>query len=148
MLRNRRLDIKGILTILPIALIVCSSVHSEPMSQAKPVTASYVIDFAGYKGGSVDEWLKTRNYTFERGAKNRNLLDLSIAHDVLTLEAKGHMSGFILNDSVNVEKARTVRVNWGVKHYPQGISYQNKVNNEALMLYIFSARRKFPAATS
>jgi hypothetical protein len=142
MLDNRRLGIGRIVTIFTIALIVYPFVHAEAISQAKPVTASYVIDFASYKGGSVDEWLKTRNYTFERDAKNRRLLGLSIADGVLTLEAKGRMSGFILNDSVNVEKGLTIRINWGVKNYPQNVSYQNKVNNEALMLYIFFGKEK------
>src|SRR5215472_284506 len=142
MLRNRRLRLGRLLTIFAIVLIAYSSAGTDAVSQAKPVTVSYGLDFAGYGGGSVDEWLKTRNYTFEKDAKNRSLLGLSITDGVLTLEAKRRMSGFILNDSVNVEKARTIRINWGVKNYPEEVSYQKKVNNEALMLYIFFGKEK------
>ena len=96
MLRNRRLRLGRLLTIFAIVLIAYSSAGTEAVSQAKPVTVSYGIDFAGYGGGSVDEWLKTRNYTFEKDAKNRSLLGISITDGVLTLEAKRRMSGFIL----------------------------------------------------
>lgn len=129
-----------LLTILTIVLIV-HSFATEALSQPRP-TSSYLIDFGGYNGGSVDEWLKTQNYALERDAKNRGLLDLSIDDGVLTLEAKGRMSGLILNDSINVERTRKIRITWGVKKYPQGSSYRKKVNNEALMLYVFFGKEK------
>ena len=69
-------------------------------------TATYAIDFSAYRGGPVDKWLETRNYKFEKDAKNRQLLGLSINAGILELEAKGRMSGFILNDSVNLETSR------------------------------------------
>jgi hypothetical protein len=56
----------------------------------------FVLDFFGYTGGSVDDWLRARHFTFERDAKNRRLLQLSLANDALTLEAKGPLSGFLL----------------------------------------------------
>jgi hypothetical protein len=79
MLRNSRSSSIGrILTIFTIVLVVSSSGGAEIIGQAKPVAPSYAIDFASYRGGPVDEWLKTHNYTFERDAKNRSLLGLSI----------------------------------------------------------------------
>lgn len=141
MLSDRRTCIGWILTIFAFFLIVHTSVRAQVISETNPLTASYTIDFGSYRGGRVDEWLKTRNYTFEKDAKNRGLLTLSITDGVLTLEAKRRMSGFILNDSVNFEKARKIRITWGVTNYPQDVSYQNKVNNEALMLlYLFRQR--------
>ena len=139
---SRSCNDRWIPTILVFFVVVHSSARAQVINQAKPVTASYIIDFASYRGGSVDEWLKTRDYTFERDAKNRSLLGLSITDGVLTFEARGRMSGFILNDSVNLEKARRIRITWGVKNYPQDVSYQNKVNNEALMLYVFFGKEK------
>lgn len=32
---------------------------------------------------------------------------------------------------------RSIRVRWGIIQYPVDVSYQNNVNNEALMLYFF-----------
>src|SRR5271166_2072322 len=103
---------------------------------------NFVLDFSGYTGGSVDDWLRARHFTFEKDAKNRHLLRLSIANDTLTLEAKGHLSGFLLDDAVNVEKAARIRINWGVIQYPVDASYQRAVNNEALMLYVFFGTEK------
>jgi len=100
------------------------------------------INFSSYTGGSVETWLKTVGYKFEKDARNQNLLNLSITDGILTLEAKARMNGFILNDSVNLDKVRSIRINWGVKHYPRDVSYGRKVNNEALMLYIFFGTEK------
>jgi len=91
------------------------SVHSllarEAVSQANVDASAYTVDFSSYKGGSVDEWLKAHNYQFERDARNRSLLGLSITDSILTLDAKRRMSGFILNDSVNLDKVRMIRIN-------------------------------------
>jgi hypothetical protein len=102
----------------------------------------FVLDFSGYTGGSVDDWLRARHFTFEKDAKNRRLLQLSVANDTLMLEAKGHLSGFLINDAVNVEKIKSVRINWGIVQYPIDVSYRRKVNNEALMLYVFFGTEK------
>lgn len=101
-----------------------------------------VLDFSGYTGGSVDDWLRAKHFTFEKDAKNRRLLQLSVANGALTLEAKGPLSGFLLNDAVNVEKTTKIRINWGIIQYPGDVSYQRKVNNEALMLYVFFGKEK------
>src|SRR3984893_10431011 len=102
----------------------------------------FVFHFSGYRGGSVDDWLRARHFTFEKDAKNRRLLQLSVANDTLMLEAKGHLSGFLINDAVHVEKIKRVRINWGIIQYPVDVSYHRKVNNEALMLYVFFGTEK------
>jgi hypothetical protein len=102
----------------------------------------FVLDFSGYTGGSVDDWLRARHFTFEKDAKDRRLLQLSIANDTLALKANGHLSGFLLDDAVNVEKTTRIRINWGIIQYPVDASYQRKVNNEALMLYVFFGTEK------
>ena len=141
-------SIVWMLAILIIIVIVPSSTLAEAVSPVTPATAApYVIDFANYNGSSVEEWLKTRNYMFERDAKNRGLLGLSINDSVLLLESKARMSGLILNDSINVERGRRIRITWGVKRYPQEISYRKKVNNEALMLYVFFGEEKISSGS-
>ena len=129
--------------ILAASLIVHSLLaRADVASQPQAGAAAYTIDFSGYGGGAVDKWLETHGFKLERDAKNRSLLGLSITNSVLALEAKGRMTGFIFNDSVNLHKVQTVRINWGVKQYPKEASYQNKVNNEALMVYFFFGKQK------
>jgi hypothetical protein len=134
------------LIILAILLVMHSlSARAELSTQAKAGAAAYVIDFSQYQGGPVDKWLETHNYRLEKDARNRQLLRLSIKDGILLLEAKARMNGFILNDSINLENARTIKITWGVKKYPEDVSYQNKVNNEALMLYVFFGKEKIPS---
>jgi len=138
MLNNRRSANLLLILTIPTALTIVHSLsaRAEVISHANG-TGAYTIDFSSYKGGAVDKWLETHNFRFERDARNRTLLGLSITNGVLTLEEKGRMTGFILNDSVNLDKVTTLRINWGVAKYPQEVSYEKKLNNEALMLYIF-----------
>jgi hypothetical protein len=132
------------LNILSLASIAFALIYFLPVftCDAAEVKRDFVLDFSGYTGGSVDDWLRARHFTFEKDAKNRRLLQLSVANDTLTLEAKGHLSGFLFNDAVNVEKITRIRINWGIIQYPVDVSYQRKVNNEALMLYVFFGTEK------
>ena len=150
MLLNRESKNRGsqiVMIIIISVLIYFSSARAEPPTHVKAGTPAYVIDFSAYGGGPVDKWLETRNYKFEKDAKNRQLLGLSINAGILELEAKGRMSGFILNDSVNLANVQTVKINWGVRKYPQDVSYQRKVNNESLMLYIFFGKEKIASGS-
>jgi hypothetical protein len=101
-----------------LASIAFVLIHLLPVlsCHAAEVRRDLVVDFSGYAGGSVDDWLSAKHFTFERDTENRRLLQLSIANDTLTLEAKANMSGFLLNDAVNVEKVAKIRINWGVSN--------------------------------
>ena len=100
------------------------------------------LDFSGYSGGSVDDWLRSRNFVLERDAKNRRLLQLSVENNALVLQAKGRLIGLILNDSIEPKDAGHIRINWGILKYPVDVSYHRKINNEALMLYVFFGKEK------
>jgi hypothetical protein len=128
-----------LLSAIAFALIYCLPALTCSAAGAK---RDFVLDFSGYTGGSVDDWLRARHFTFEKDAKDRRLLQLSVANDTLTLKAKGHLSGFLLDDAVNVEKITRIRINWGIIQYPIDVSYQRRVNNEALMIYVFFGTEK------
>jgi hypothetical protein len=116
-------------------------------AQVNPPTQpdKYLIDFSSYNGGSVEEWLKSHGYRLERDAKDRKLLELSVTDKTFNIEAKGRMSGLILNDSVNLDKVKRIKLTWGINRYPKDVSYSRQVNNEALMLYIFFGSEKTPS---
>jgi hypothetical protein len=118
-----------------------------PVVSPEPSNRHVIIDFSGYTGGPVRKWLEARGFTPEKDAKDPKLLGLSITKQVLTLEANGQMSGFLLNDSINLDDLKTIRITWGVKRYPLGASYEKKVNNEALMLYVFFGTTKIPSGS-
>ena len=112
----------------------------EPIDQSKP--RGLGLDFSGYEGGSVEQWLQSKGFSFEKDAKNRDLLALSITDGSLILSANGPLSGFILNDLINIDKVSKVRIKWGIIRYPEGVGYSRGINNEALMIYFFFGSEK------
>ena len=52
------------------------------------------------------------------------------------------MRGFVLNDSLEPREYSGVRIEWGVIKYPKGASYEEKVNNEAILVLIFFGQDK------
>jgi hypothetical protein len=98
---------------------------------------TYLIDFSDYEEGSVEKWLELKGFAFEKDAKKRDLIELDFADDGLVIEARKRVRGFLFNESVDIEKYSTVKIEWGILKYPEGASYEKKINNEALMVYIF-----------
>ena len=137
----RRLIFPVLVTLIAVSLLM-SSRAVDGVHAAESQNGHFTLDFSGYKGGSVEQWLSTKGYAFEKDAKKRNLLGLSISDGSLVLSANGPLSGFILNDSINLEKATTVRINWGIIRYPEDVAYSRQVNNEALMVYFFFGNEK------
>jgi hypothetical protein len=124
--------------------VVIGANAGDVASRGEPRKVDFTIDFSGYTntGDSVDHWLHAKGFRFEKDARNHRLLQLSVANDALVLEAKGRLRGFLLNDSVDLKKVNTIRIEWGVIQYPQDVSYSRKVNNEALMLYVFFGKER------
>jgi hypothetical protein len=142
-LRQQRLSGAPLHRLLGVSVVFALACFLRALTcNAAEVKRDFVLDFSGYRGGSVDDWLRAKHFTFEKDAKNRRLLQLSVANDRLMLEAKGPLSGFLLNDAVNLENTAKIRINWGIIQYPVDVSYQRKINNEALMLYVFFGTEK------
>ena len=80
----------------------------------------FTLDFSDYHGGPVEQWLRTKGFTFEKDAKTRKLLELSITDSALVLSANRPLSGFILNDRVNIHKVGKVRIKWGCNPVSRG----------------------------
>ena len=100
------------------------------------------LDFSGYNGEPVEQWLRAKGFTFEQDAKKRDRLGISITDASLVFSANRPLSGFILNDLINVEKVGKVRLNWGIIRYPENVAYSRQINNEALMVYFFFGKEK------
>ncbi len=130
------------ISVLSISLSVLSSIgfyeHSSVTTQADTSQkVNFSIDFSDYESGSVEEWLKEKGFEFQRDARNRKRLDLDVSEDALILEAKRRMRGFLINEGVDLDKFSTIRIEWGILKYPEGATYEDRVNNEALMVIVF-----------
>jgi hypothetical protein len=142
---NRRISNPAwwILTILAAVITLHAvSVKAQVTKLVEGANGNYSINFSDYTGGPIEQWIEARGFKFAQDAKNPKLLGLSIADQVLTLDAKGRMTGLILNDSLDLKDVKKVRVTWGILKYPVNVSYANQVNNEALMLYFFFGKEK------
>ena len=96
-----------------------------------------LIDFSDYFEGSVEEWLQNKGFAFERDARNRRKYDLDVQDDSLIVEAKRPVTALMLNEGVDLEEFSAVRIEWGILQYPSDASYEKKINNEALMVFVF-----------
>ena len=146
----KELSIRVLLSALVTSVLagtplVLTTNAADVISRGQPRKVDFIIDFSGYTGVSVDDWLRAKGFKFEKDARDHRLLQLSVANDALILEAKRRLRGFLLNDSVDLERVTTIRIEWGIIQYPQEVSYARKVNNEALMLYVFFGRERIPS---
>ena len=107
----------------------------------------YRLDFSEYRGGSVEEWLKSKGFKLRDAARNPGELALSIVDGALQLEAKTQLRGFIYNDSLHIEQFSTARLEWGVTKFPEGASYEKHVRNEALMVYFSFGEEKISSGS-
>lgn len=143
--------------ILVIMTVLISNVFPEESQQAEIRESSKVandhnqenqvnygdqkgnvlIDFSDYTGGSVYTWLESKGFCFNNKTKNHRVIELSANENALIVKAKQPARVFIFNESVNLKEFSKVRIEWGIIQYPKDASYEEKNNNEALMVYVF-----------
>ncbi|UCF95458.1 MAG: hypothetical protein JSW39_15360 [Desulfobacterales bacterium] len=95
---------------------------------------NFMIDFTDYEDGSVEEWLQAKGFRFERDARDRKKLDLEVGEEGLILDVKQPMLGIIVNEGVDLEEFTSIRLEWGVFKYPEGVSYEQGIRNEPLLM--------------
>lgn len=95
------------------------------------------IDFSDYADGPVEDWLQAKGFVFEEDAKRRDRVDLNVDGYGLVIENKRQALGLIMNESINAPAFKHIEIEWGVNRFPEGASYERKVNNEAIMVYVF-----------
>ena len=97
----------------------------------------FLLDFADYREGSVEAWLKAKGFVFERDADNRRRIDLDVAEASLIIEARTSAHGLLIDESVDVAEYSRIRIEWGVNLYPEGASYEKDARSEAIMVMVF-----------
>ena len=98
---------------------------------------TFMIDFTDYEEGSVESWLRGKGFEFKRDAQNRKKLDLEVGEKGLVLDTRNSMFGVITNEGVDLEEYTSIRLEFGIIDYPEGVSYEEGVRNEALMVMVF-----------
>jgi hypothetical protein len=131
-------------TIRVRSAVMASPGATPPAGRGVP-KITWVIDFADYAGGSIEAWLHTKGFRLEHGAADPAALALSHHAGALVVEAKQPVRGFVVNDQVKLEHVSMIRITWGIIKYPKNASYERKVNNEALVVYISFGQDEVPS---
>ena len=137
---NRR--VLRLLSALTAAVLVAAAW----LSQAR-AAGVYVVDFTDYQAnlGSVDAWLASKGFQFERDAKSQDKIQLRADMRGLEVDVLQHAQGFLISHVVGQSPASAVEIEWGVEQHPQGASYERKVNNEAIMVQMFFGNETMPS---
>ena len=109
---------------------------------------AYELSFADVRGADPIAWLKGKQFVFEQDAKRADLFGVSAAGPALALEAHRPAHAILLNREVKVSDFSAVEIEWGVESYPQGASYEQAVNNEAIMVIFFLGEKKKPSGSA
>lgn len=107
----------------------------------------YVVRFSDYEEGPIDDWLAANGFRFERDARRRDRIDLDVDEDSLVLEAKRRAFGIMSNESVNVPTFTAIEIDWGVTRFPAGVSYEQGVRNEPIMVIVFMGDERQPSGS-
>ena len=88
------------------------------------------VDFSGFSGGSVLNWLGSKGFEPKQDASNARRIGYSASPNALALETKTRAFGLLLNE-MDVRDYSRVRIEWGVDAFPPGASYEKGIRAEA-----------------
>lgn len=106
-----------------------------------------IVRFNDYEIGSEEDWLQGKGFEFKQDMRKRNLIDLEVNEGSLVIEAKRRALGVMLNETVNVAEFSFLEVDWGINLFPEGVSYEQGVRNEAIMVFIFMGDERMPSGS-
>jgi len=133
--------------ITVVILAVATTLLLSPPVRADEARLAEVVRFTDYDAGPVEDWLQSKGFQFESDARRRNYIDLDVDEEGLDVEARRPAMGILPNESVNVPDFSTVEIDWGVRKFPEGASYEKGVRNEALMVVFFLGDERQPSGS-
>ena len=85
--------------------------------QSQAHAGTYVVDFTDYRSGlgSVDAWLQSKGFQFERDAKSQDKILLSADGRGLEVEALQQAQGLLINHAIAPNAFSAVEIEWGVQ---------------------------------
>jgi hypothetical protein len=121
---------------------------SASVAQDRSETPLFSIDFSDYKPGSdsVRDWLAAKGFGFDGDAKDPDAIALSFKDGLLHLETKSPAFG-LMNTQRDVPEVSRIKITWGVARFPANASYERKIRNEALMVYVFFGHDELPSGS-
>lgn len=128
------------------ALLIILGLVTAP-AEANEERLVYVLEFSDYEEGPIDDWLAADGFQFEQDARRRDRIDLDVDDQGLVVEAKRRALGIMTNESVNVPTFTAIEIDWGVRQFPSGASYEQGVRNEPIMVIVFMGDERQPSGS-
>jgi len=126
-------------------LAICAIMSSVIMASANPSLGAdgvaFSLDFSGFPGGSVLNWLESKGFEPKQDAENTKKIVYLVTKNGLVIEAKTHVHALLLDD-VSVKDYSRLRIEWGVHAFPSGASYEKGIRSEAIMVYVFFGKER------
>ena len=112
-------------------------------ASSKKEKVLYALDFTKGATAKVNarKWLSDKGFEFKSDATSQRKLAVSFNNEALVLQAKEKLFGLIMMKK-RIDNAKKIRIIWGVNKFPKGASYDKKVNNEAVMVYVYFGDKK------
>src|SRR5215475_13260730 len=129
-----------------VAVMVLACLAGPRPAGAADAGVAYAVDFKGYTGGSVLEWLGRKKFVAKQDADNTRKIVLSIINEALVLEAKQRALGLLLNET-DIPGPGRIRIEWGVDTFPEGVSYEKWIRSEPIMVYTFFGKKKISSGS-
>jgi hypothetical protein len=127
------------LKTLSVVLVLGSS--QPGFGDSEPILA---MDFSGEAGTAAYQWLDKKSFVLKHDANDPDKIEIFHGQGALHLRAKKPAFGMVIHEG-DVIGAKRMLVHWGVADYPDGASYQQGVDNEAIMIYVFFGHERQPS---
>ena len=103
--------LRAVCTLASAAIIV-----SAPSASAAD-SVIYGVDFSGFSGGSVLDWLGSKEFLPKQDAANGRRVVYSVSHDQLVLETRSRAFALLLNET-DIRDYSRIRIEWRVDAFP------------------------------
>ena len=104
-------EIALVVRIAFVLSLVCLAVWPQADAAETP-DLIYSVDFSGFPGGSVLDWLGTKGFVAKQDAGNAGRIALSVVDGAVVLEAKRRALGLLINET-DLPSATRIRIEWG-----------------------------------
>ena len=129
-------------------VLVCAALAWTMSTTAKAsLPVIYAVDFTDYRSGPVNAWLHSKGFAFERDAKDAGAIAFKAGAQGLEVSALKRAQGLLINKTIGSNPYSAVEIEWGVERHPEGASYEKKINNEAIMVYVLFGSEKKPSGS-
>ena len=83
------------------------------------------------------ETLEQLGFSLEKEMADKEKITLTAMEDRLEISAQVPAFGLMVLKNIHLEDPDTIEIEWGINKYPEGADWDNEVNREAVMVYLF-----------